>query len=602
MESLIIAEIDIDGKKTAHFTDVFLSQRFNQHHEFSITLDHDVIETSGSFSMENSKNLIGKNVVIRYIESTGIVRNILYEFTGIICEVGMVQLHHRGANLMIKGYSPTILLEDGQRLTSFNDKTLKDIVTASIQNGMSKTNCLDEINPNFTNPIKYVTQYRESSFHFINRLSSDYGELFYYDGSTLIFGRPDTTEIVELMYGTDISHMQLNMHIEPMEAWKFAYASKRDAFISSRGEKLSGLSNYASHVVDVSNELFSELDSLPLMQSVETAGEADVYVTKSKEAIAAGLVVLTGTSNTAKLFLGCVAEIKTTKQFGGVTQIEDFGSYFITGITHHISSSGKYYNTFEALSNWVKGIPVFNASQPVAEPQMAWVVDNKDPDKLGRVRVKMHWQEDEEKTDWIWVMAPDAGGGKDGAAGGGFVFKPEKGDRVMVAFLFNNPDRPFVMGSLFHGKTAGAGTSRCITGRNTAVKVCIDDTKGSITITDGKSNIFLDGAGNLSIDAKTQISLTCGSSSIILPKDGQISINGTNLIIQGTEVLIHGSTKTVMKKDDSTGFAAEGTSVVMMADNAEVKGNTKAKIGGDQVKINGTTKTEVKGGTVEINP
>jgi len=40
------------------------------------------------------------------------------------------------------------------------------------------------------------------------------------------------------------------------------------------------------------------------------------------------------------------------------------------------------------------------------------------------------------------------------------VFIPEKGDQVLVGFRYNNPNRPFVLGSLFNGKNGGGGGMR----------------------------------------------------------------------------------------------------------------------------------------------
>ena len=65
MEYLVIAEIEIDGSKIEHFTNITLRQKFNAHHEFIIRINHDVLETSGSFSLENAQKQIGKSTLIR---------------------------------------------------------------------------------------------------------------------------------------------------------------------------------------------------------------------------------------------------------------------------------------------------------------------------------------------------------------------------------------------------------------------------------------------------------------------------------------------------------------------------------------------------------
>ena len=53
------------------------------------------------------------------------------------------------------------------------------------------------------------------------------------------------------------------------------------------------------------------------------------------------------------------------------------------------------------------------------------------------------------KTSWIRVLTPDAGSSGKVSSNRGFVFIPEKGDQVMIGFHYNDPNRPYVQGSLF---------------------------------------------------------------------------------------------------------------------------------------------------------
>lgn len=66
------------------------------------------------------------------------------------------------------------------------DCQLKAIVLQSTQ----KFGVTVECEPNFNGVIPYVMRYQESVFEFLNRLSSTYNEMFFYDGKTVIFGQP----------------------------------------------------------------------------------------------------------------------------------------------------------------------------------------------------------------------------------------------------------------------------------------------------------------------------------------------------------------------------------------------------------------------------
>lgn len=590
MESLTVAEVFVDGQKLEHFTDVFLTQRFNQHHEFSIQVNHDVLETAGSFKLSNSKELIGKGVLILLVETIGSTRQTSYEFSGLICEIGMHQSQKGDADLLIKGYSPTILLENGPRYSSFNNRSLSDIVKKIMQ-PISDFAFFENINPDHSAPIKYACQYKESNFHFLNRLSSDYGEQFYYDGSTVIFGHPESEEFVETIYGADMVSMHLSMHVEPIEANKFSYTSKKDEKIISHGSSLTGLGEYPQKVVDASNSLFANPDDLPLPQSVESQSEADDFVNKSKKAIAAGLVVLKASTNNPKLCLGCIADIKISRNSGAT--LEDYGVYKVISITHHITGNAQYYNTFEGLAGSVtNSLPVYDAIMPVAEPQMGWVIDNNDPDKLGRVRVRMLWQKDgEEKTDWIWVMTPDAGAGKDGAQNRGVVVIPEIGDRVMIGFTLNNPDRPFVMGSMFHGKTgSGKNNGRTIINNFGCMFQMLEI---GINIIDASGNLItIDGNGNISIKSSVSISLKVQGSEVKVSPD-KISLVAPHIYINGTV--------------DVNMFSAAGQ-VFIAGDNMTVQGantllkaTTQNNVVGPKVNIEGDSSVKIKGGSVDVS-
>ena len=117
-----------------------------------------------------------------------------------------------------------------------------------------------------------------------------------------------------------------------------------------------------------------------------------------------------------------------------------------------------------------------------SQPQLAFVIDNFDPEKLGRVRVKFAWQPEEGKDNkenaspWIRVSLPFA---SDGA---GVKFKPENGDEVMVSFEEGNVERPYVSGFLLSPKSNETWSwlpDRSITSKNGHTLTFNDGVDGS---------------------------------------------------------------------------------------------------------------------------
>jgi Rhs element Vgr protein len=70
-------------------------------------------------------------------------------------------------------------------------------------------------------------------------------------------------------------------------------------------------------------------------------------------------------------------------------------------------------------------------------------------DRLGRVRIRYHWQDSGDSTCWVRVAQRSAGGGV------GSQFLPRIGQEVLVQFLENDIDRPVIVGALYNGQGEG---------------------------------------------------------------------------------------------------------------------------------------------------
>ncbi len=75
----------------------------------------------------------------------------------------------------------------------------------------------------------------------------------------------------------------------------------------------------------------------------------------------------------------------------------------------------------------------------------ALVVDNIDPKRLGRVKVKFPSLPDMPESFWARLMMPMAGTNR------GWMTIPEKNDEVLVAFLHGDFQHAVVLGSVYNG-------------------------------------------------------------------------------------------------------------------------------------------------------
>ena len=153
------------------------------------------------------------------------------------------------------------------------------------------------------------------------------------------------------------------------------------------------------------------------------------------------------------------------------------------------------------------------------------VTNNQDPDKLGRVKVKLPWLTDDDESHWARVVAPMAGNDR------GLYFLPEVDDEVLVAFEHGMIEFPFVLGALWNGKDKGPESNddgknnkRTIKSRSGHI-IRLDDSDGAekIEIVDktGKNSITFDASANtLTIQADSDITVQSSNGKLKLSGKG----------------------------------------------------------------------------------
>ena len=77
---------------------------------------------------------------------------------------------------------------------------------------------------------------------------------------------------------------------------------------------------------------------------------------------------------------------------------------------------------------------------------VALVVDNKDPEERGRIKVKFPWMGEKAGTAWARLATLMSGNNR------GIVFYPEVDDEVLVAFEQGNVNYPYIIGALWNGE------------------------------------------------------------------------------------------------------------------------------------------------------
>jgi uncharacterized protein involved in type VI secretion and phage assembly len=167
---------------------------------------------------------------------------------------------------------------------------------------------------------------------------------------------------------------------------------------------------------------------------------------------------------------------------------------------------------------------------------VAVVADNRDPDGLGRVKIRFPWRENPDKSYWARIAVPMAGGSR------GTWFLPEVGDEVLVACEAERVEHPYVLGCLWNGKDLppernadGNNDIRMIRSRGGHEIIFDDGARGRIEIRlkDGKRKVRLDPDGvQIGDDSGNQIDIQSNSGSLSVKSSTSISIESNTINIK----------------------------------------------------------------------
>ena len=579
----------IDTKEISHFTSIELVQTINNHHQFSISVPHSVIEKPRAYTIESAQAWLGKVVHIALDDKNN--------FLGIITNIQFAQIDdHVGNQIIITGFSKTILLESGEKFFSWNECKLEEIVKEIIELNTGKL-LQNVIEPEYPSLINYQCQYQETDFQFLQRLAKQYNEWFFYDGEKLHFGKPKTFgDSITLVYNKDISKLNIAIQAVPNKFSGFTYNDDIDKkYLAQSKDVVAGLPKLGNEAFAASKEVFS---TPAFSFGMITTGEDSVletYLKKKQEAAASSTNYVTATSKNRKLRIGSLVTIQASIHENAKFVTQDVGQYIITEITHHATHLGEYENNFRAIPAKVLRLPEPDVAFPIAQMQQAKVMNNNDPKNKGRIKVQMNWQRGQQQTDWIRVMTPDAGSSDKVGSNRGMVFIPEIGDHVMLGFRYNDPNRPFVLGSVFHGKSGGGGgnanNKKSLTTRGGST-VTLDEEKNTVTVSDPSGNVVtLNGDGTITISAPNKIDIN--SKEINLNAEEKVNINGINEVnVESKKTTIVGTNDVTIKSD---------TQITDEAPAISINGKNTISAEGKMVDINGTAMTNVKGGIVNLN-
>ncbi len=441
----------------------------------------------------------------------------------------------------------------------FQSLAVPDIVTKVITGaGFAASNFRSALKATYK-PRDYCVQYRESNWDFVCRLLEEEGIFYYFQqtssGEVLVLA--DSTSSIDFIPGD--ASLKYWTGTGALGSWADNWVHRFHVSQEVSAGKVT-LRDWNFLQPQVGLEVKQEGKADTSLEMYDYPGEyalpadGNTYATLRLQELSARRHTGGGESTCARLAVGCkftFTEHPTDawNQDYFVTRLEQWGHDPIRAGAEASADRETYGNRFEVMAptgyeDADKKVPIFAFRPPritrrphIHGVQTAIVVGPSGEeiytDANGRVKVQFHWdrlgKDDDKSSCWVRVAQMWA------SAAFGAFFLPRINDEVVVTFEEGDPDRPLVVGSVYHGTNVPP--------------YALPDQKTKSTI---KSNSSKGGGGSNELRFEDKK----GSEEIYLhgQKDWTIKIeNDKNQEIGHDETLTvdHDRTKTV--KHDQTG-------------------------------------------------
>jgi len=525
----------------------------------------------------------------------------------------------KGATLVIRGYDNSHRLHRGKKTRVFTNSTDSAIVSTIAQEcGLwydgDRTSVVHE----------HVFQDYQTDMEFIQDRARRNGYFVYVDENKLYFCQsPKTTGQAPTLEwgGGKLIDLQVRKSTAEQvgEANVHGWDIKKKEPILGNAKTPEGTPKVGSKSQD-GGKAAKKAYKLKTEQGVEHLNTLPVQDVKEAKAIAQSSLNEKGNA-----FLQaegtCLGDPKV--QAGAKVKIKGIGdnfsgTYLVTRAIHRYGEGG-YTTRFEISgyrANTLAQLLTNNNGSGGYGVVVGIVTNAKDPQDQARVKVKYPTISNDLESNWARLVNPMAGPDR------GFEFIPEVNDEVLVAFEYNDFNKPYILGALWNGKDKPPATSKDAVndkGVNKRIMktrsghtITLDDTekaeqisivsKSGHTITlddaDGKEKIStIDKTKKNSIvidSAKNTLTLQF-QGDIIMNAEGKLQLNSKG------DIVIDSKGKIDIKSTADTAIDAKGNVKAKATANMDLEGAMMNVKGSATAKIEGGAMTEIKGTMVKIN-
>ncbi len=593
LETSAECEVVIDNQKIKHdVSRVELCQSVDDHHVLKVRLrrlgraasDRDFDDPT-PFT-----KFLGKVIAMTITPFGGVVDpGRTLEFVGLVTEVSLDNSIDGINTFLIVAHSPTVVSDGAAQNALHHEQSASDIISEIIRSYPVTVGKIEST----SGTLKFSVQYRETDYEYIMRLASSSGRFACYDGSQFNVTAANSSKAEELVWRETLGvfSMGLGTGVEKVGSQAFDYLKKEVYDGETSGSLRTSLADMSKVSHDASKQLYPGTHFIPGLKS-GSQGDLDKHLELIRESRVGRLVTCHGESIVPAVKVGHCVKVK------GMDKLD--GPYWIRSVRHVFDESGKYHNAFTGTPLDL-AFPVRRLHHaPFTDLQTGVVTDTDDPDKLGRVKVRFHWNvkggSPAQPEVWVRVLTSHAGGKK------GLYCLPEVDDEVLIGFEHGNPALPLVLGSLYNGQDVPP-TDHTVTWKGADNNLKLFRTKA------GNEIYFCDDSGKEAIvivqkDEKNAITLTLDGPKIAIESVGDISITGANIALESTSGKITMTAKTELEATSGADSKYESgmATTVKAGTDLNLTGGVKLKAeGGMKADISAGTMLTIKGALVQIN-
>jgi type VI secretion system secreted protein VgrG len=415
------------------------------------------------------EDIVGKNVTIEITLADGSQRYI----NGLISFFSQKRGHDEsGSDYNLSYYTATMvpwlwLLTRTTNSRIFQNLSVPDIVEKTFSDKGFRDFKL-QLHGSYS-PREYCVQYRETDFNFVSRLMEDEGIFYFFEHekgkhTLLMADAPEDHQPCpnqkKAVYQTTTGGWFEDDVITGIEKQQKITAGKYTQTDYNFKTPTTDLK------VEVSSQQAlgpSELEIYEYPGAYEKRADGEDRTNLRMQEVEAAITTIDGSSVCRAFTSGYRFDLK-----GHYREEMSDKPFVLTTITHEATAedsyiaSGRqdvdgefsYNNHFTCIPHSVPFRPRRIAQKPVMQGTQTAIVTGPSgeeiyPDEHGRVKVQFHWdregQRDDKSSCWIRVSQAWAGGGW------GAMQIPRIDQEVIVDFLEGDPDRPIIIGRVYHG-------------------------------------------------------------------------------------------------------------------------------------------------------